>query len=660
MSKIILGKAGSKSVSIDLELLLRTRLLVQANSGGGKSFLLRRLAEQLWGKVQVILIDREGEFASLREKFGYVLIGEGGEAAADIRSARLLAERLLECKASAICDLYEAFRTKPGDRRAWVRAFLEGLIDAPKHLWRNVVVIVDEAHLFAPQETPKAASMIEREVISGCKDAMIALATVGRKRGLCAVWATQRLAKLDKDASSELFNRLVGMTIEDVDVDRAADLMSVSRDEKTDFKKSLRDLEPGSFYAFGRAISKQRVLLRVGPVETTHPEPGYSKQSAEPPPMPEQVKHLLPKLKDLPQEAETKARTEAELKAEVRSIRLQLAAAQKDLVLEKSRAAQAASRTPAPAPTAPAAAKPRIVKVDVPVVSPRVVTRLEKLVAAVAKASDKLQVLGKPVEEAARELRTSIASVLAVDSARILEAKTREIHARQLGGRAGSSHGNGTAGAKSGRMPLVAPQAPRILPTTAPRPVSRALPAAAAHPDPAAGDRIPNPQLRILTSLVQFETIGIQEVPRPMLAGWMGLKGGGSYMNNLGSLSTRGLIQYVFKNVQLTDAGRGVAPLSDEEITTEGLLKHCLDAVSGPQGQILSHLHQLHPEWIMRDELIAALGLKGGGSFMNNLGTLHTACMIDYDPQQGMKRIKCAEWLFVYAESAASSGRGRR
>jgi hypothetical protein len=369
MAKIELGKAGSQRVYLDLDLLLRTRLLVQANSGGGKSWLLRRLAEQLFGKVQVFLIDREGEFASLRQKYGYVLVGQGGDTAADVRSARLLAEKLLELRASSIFDLYEAFRARPGDRRAWVRGFLEAVVDAPKKYWRPLVVIVDEAHQLCPQETPKAASMVEREIISGCKDAMISLATVGRKRGFCAVWATQRLAKLDKDASAELFNRLVGMTIEDVDVDRACDLMSVSRDERQTFKHSLKTLEPGRFYAFGRAITNERLLLKVGPVVTTHAEPGSAKHAAEPPPAPSEVKAFLPKLSELPKEAETRARTEAELKAEVRALKAALAAK--------------------PKLSAPAAPKPvaRPVVVERPVLRPADLVRLERAMAKCGHAA---------------------------------------------------------------------------------------------------------------------------------------------------------------------------------------------------------------------------------------------------------------------------------
>ena len=336
MSKIIIGAdSEGKPLRLDIDLLIPSRLLIQANSGGGKSWLLRRIAEQLHGHVQTIIIDPEGEFFTLREKFGYVLVGEGGETPADVRSAEMLATRFLELKVSAVCDLYEAFRSQPMQRRQWVRTFLNALIDAPRNLWHPLIVIVDEAHKFCPQESPKAASMQEREIIGGCKDAMVALSTTGRKRGFCPIWATQRLAKLDKDASAEFFNRLVGMTIEDVDVDRAADLMSVSKEEKHDFRQSLRQLSPGEFYAFGRAITIDRTLVKVGEVQTKHPESGKQAGKSAPPPTPDEVKKFLPQLSDLPKEAEQKVRTVAELEKQVRDLRAELKKTQKAAPIEK-------------------------------------------------------------------------------------------------------------------------------------------------------------------------------------------------------------------------------------------------------------------------------------------------------------------------------------
>ena len=57
--------ATAESASLDLEELLATRLLVQGNSGSGKSHLLRRLLEQSVPWVQQAVIDPEGDFATL-------------------------------------------------------------------------------------------------------------------------------------------------------------------------------------------------------------------------------------------------------------------------------------------------------------------------------------------------------------------------------------------------------------------------------------------------------------------------------------------------------------------------------------------------------------------------------------------------------------------
>ena len=317
MSRVLIGKSASGNVHLDLDTFLRTRLLITSNSGGGKSFTIRRLAEQLFGKLQVILIDPEGEFATLREKFDYVLVGKGGETPADVRSASMLAHKLLELRASAVCDLYEM---KPSERHRWVKLFLDSLIDAPKKLWHPVAVVIDEAHILAPE---RGAGESE------ASESVIALATRGRKRGFACVLATQRLSKLRKDAAAELQNILVGPTFMDADRERAADALGVARADKQAFFDKIKILEPGNFYALGRAISLERILVKIGPVETTHPESGSSKHAAEPPPAPQAIRAMLPKLSDLPKAAEEEARTVADLKREVRELRINLKTAER-------------------------------------------------------------------------------------------------------------------------------------------------------------------------------------------------------------------------------------------------------------------------------------------------------------------------------------------
>src|SRR5712671_4357915 len=119
---MIIGQiiAGEK-LELDLPTLVDTRLLIQANSGGGKSWLLRLIAER--AGIQTIVLDPEGEFASLREKLDMVLVGgDKAELPAEPRSAALLARRLMEFKVSAVIDLYEL---KLPARREFIRLFLD-------------------------------------------------------------------------------------------------------------------------------------------------------------------------------------------------------------------------------------------------------------------------------------------------------------------------------------------------------------------------------------------------------------------------------------------------------------------------------------------------------------------------------------------------------
>lgn len=299
-------------VSIDLPRLLETRLLLQANSGGGKSWALRRLLEQTAGQVQQLVIDPEGEFATLREHYDFVIAAaHDGDALAHPRTAAILARRLLETGVSAILDIYDL---KAHERQSFVRQFLDALTNAPKALWRPCLVVLDEAHVFCP-EAGKAESA----------GAVIDLATRGRKRGFCLVAATQRLAKLHKDAAAELLNKLIGRTGLDVDVRRAADELGMTPKEAV---ANLRNLQAGDFYAFGPALSLAVQKITVGPVRTTHPKAGDRVLKAPPKPT-AAIVAVLPKLADLPKEAEVEARTIADLQRELAQSRRALIFAEK-------------------------------------------------------------------------------------------------------------------------------------------------------------------------------------------------------------------------------------------------------------------------------------------------------------------------------------------
>src|SRR3546814_462020 len=234
-----MGLDGSgAAVAMDLEELLATRLLVQGNSGSGKSHLLRRLLEGSAGLVQQVVIDPEGDFVSLSDAFGHVAI-----EAADYRFAEIarLATRVREHRASVVLNL-EGLEMEAQMRCA--ATFLSALFDAPRDHWYPALVVVDEAQVFAPA----AAGEVPDEARRASLGAMTNLMCRGRKRGLAGVIATQRLAKLAKNVAAEASNFLMGRTFLDIDMARTADLLGMERRQA----EAIRD-------QIGRASGRERV-----------------------------------------------------------------------------------------------------------------------------------------------------------------------------------------------------------------------------------------------------------------------------------------------------------------------------------------------------------------------------------------------------------------
>ena len=254
-ASVIIGSQPSGApVRIDIEELLATRLLVQGNSGSGKSHLLRRLLEESAALVQQVVIDPEGDFVTLAEQFGHVVID--GSAYAGDEIARLAA-RIRKHRASVVLAL-DGLELEAQMRCA--AQFLSTLFDAPREEWYPVLVVVDEAQVFAPA----AAGDVSDEVRRLSLAAMTNLMCRGRKRGLAGIIATQRLAKLAKNVAAEASNFLMGRTFLDIDMARAADLLGMERRQA----EQIRDLARGHFLGLGPAISRRPVSVRIGDVQT--------------------------------------------------------------------------------------------------------------------------------------------------------------------------------------------------------------------------------------------------------------------------------------------------------------------------------------------------------------------------------------------------------
>lgn len=567
-----------KPLEIDIQRLLVTRMLVQADPGGGKSWALRRILEQTAGRVQQIILDIEGDFLTLREKFDYVICApSGADAVATPQTAAILARRLRETRVSAIIDLYEL---KMHDRKRFVRLFLEELIEAPKAMWHPALVLIDEAHIFAPERE-------EAESLS----AVVDLTARGRKRGLCPVLATQRLSKLNKDAAAGLQNKLIGVTTLDLDVQRAAKELAMT---PRDAVPILRALDPGEFYCFGPALSRTVAKVKVGTVQTTHPEAGAGAVTKPPEPS-EKIKKLLAKLTDLPKEAEAEIRTVADFKAE--NTRLK-----RELTLAK----QAAPKMPAA----------KITRIEVPVVGKKSANAIIKAAKDIRKAAAKIQSVYAGIDPV---LHHTFDAAVAIEKSieRVMNSPKGE-----------------TAIGASG---MDAQTRPPTGVATAPITQRKA--------EPGNGAGLHGPQQRILDAIAWFESIGITEPETTAVAFLAGYTvGGGAFNNPRGSLRTAGMIEYRGTKLALTEHGRERARLPGYPPSQKELHDRVMKCLPGPEQKLLRVLIDIYPDDIGNTELAERAGYAVGGAFNNPRGRLRTLGLITY-PLPG--RARAADLLFI-------------
>lgn len=257
-NRVPLGTHDGRTLELDLDRLFAGRMLVQGSSGAGKSHLLRKIVEETFEYVTVVIVDPEGEFGNLAEHIGATTM-RAAEFTSDGLTAAALRARIH--RISLHLDLTDL---DPEQRILRAAAFFVGLISAEREHWRNTVLVaIDEGHLLAPH---LAGSARDAETRRTGVATLTDLCARGRKRGIAPVIATQRLAKLATSVVSELQNFLVGINVFDRDIHRAADLLGFDRMDTDRFRR----LQPGEFFAFGPALNRTPVLARIDQTVTEH------------------------------------------------------------------------------------------------------------------------------------------------------------------------------------------------------------------------------------------------------------------------------------------------------------------------------------------------------------------------------------------------------
>ena len=103
----------------------------------------RRLIEQLFGQAGIIIIDPEGEYASLREKFPFMIIGK--DIPIQIETAEYLAETVLKEDLSVIIDLS---MTNEDISKEYVASFVNHFMFLETKLRKPYLIVLEEADEF--------------------------------------------------------------------------------------------------------------------------------------------------------------------------------------------------------------------------------------------------------------------------------------------------------------------------------------------------------------------------------------------------------------------------------------------------------------------------------------------------------------------------------
>ncbi len=243
-----LGWQGEDPFQVDAELIATGRTCIIGASGSGKSFTVGVICEELCkNQIPFALVDVEGEYSGLKEKYEAIWVGE--DERCDLRWDNLNVEGLARQALDSpplIVDLSET-----EDPRVKVDKLLSGLYKEVSRIRTPYLVIIEEADRFVPQAGDRVPIINE-------------IARRGRKRGIGLMLCTQRPAAVDKNVLSQCGAQLIGKLVINNDLQAVTQFFPGKG-----LPKQLTSLSAGSFYALG-GLSAVPICIKIRARETRH------------------------------------------------------------------------------------------------------------------------------------------------------------------------------------------------------------------------------------------------------------------------------------------------------------------------------------------------------------------------------------------------------
>ncbi len=350
----------SRNLTLPLDTVTQT-IGVLAKRRAGKSYLARRLAEQLFqAGQQIVIVDPKGDQWGIRSAADgkspglpiVILGGEHGDIPRlEVSSGEVVAKLVVEERVSALIDL-SFFRKH--EVATFMTAFLENLyrLKARESFRTPMMLLIDEADAIAPQKPQKG----EERMLGAAED----IVRRGGQRGIGCCLVTQRSAVLNKNVLTQVQILIALRTIAPQDLaalNAWIDVHGTPQQQKT-LMESLPALPTGDAWVWSPGWPDAEGIFKrvhVLPIETfdsgATPKPGEK---------PIEPKHLA----DVDLEALRRQMTATIEKAKAedpRELRKRIAVLERELTERK--------KTPAPAG--------EVKTVEVPVIQNEQIERIE-------------------------------------------------------------------------------------------------------------------------------------------------------------------------------------------------------------------------------------------------------------------------------------------
>jgi hypothetical protein len=361
----------ARGFALPLDLVTEATAIV-ATRGAGKSSASAVIVEEAFALgVQTVVFDRTGVYWGLRSSRDgdgpglgiYVLGGPHGDVPLEATAGKFTADLVVDSGHSFVLDLSDFSKA---DAVKFSAAFLEHLYDRKAQNRTTLLVVMDEAHFYAPQ-APRGGFKGDSAKLMGAMEDVVGL---GRSRGLGVVLTTQRTQALNK-AVLDLIETLLVMRMLSPRAREAvrAWIQEKHEEDKVGVIASLDSLPTGTAWVWSplRGILQRVALRRIKSFDSyATPRPGEAR-------------------------AEPTKRKELDLAALGEQMAATAERAKENDPAELRRRIRDLERTLSQAPATGPAAETVEVRVEVPVVS-------EEAAALAREAVDEIRHLAKTIE----------------------------------------------------------------------------------------------------------------------------------------------------------------------------------------------------------------------------------------------------------------------